>query len=342
MKKDDWLEFILFLALSLALVGCRGVSPAPEATARVSVTAAEGPSIEKTASPTQTPTPTREPSPTPAMVEIELPIYQQLDCGDVFCQALWTGELIRPISGEYQDQIDLTYPYASTKGGALDVHHGVEFPNAFGTPVRAVADGEVVFAGVDDLTLLGPYTGFYGRVVILHHSEDFDGRDLFSLYAHLSELGVEQGEFLTAGQVLGKVGASGAADGSHLHFELRIDENDYTKTVNPLLWFAPTLNQAGARSAALAGQILDANGQPLPGFEFVLEQQGAEEHEPQSFYPVTYVSYGVNAHPDLQENFVLPDIPAGDYRLAFIAGRFYEFTFTLAPGSLGFIQVQLD
>lgn len=303
--------------------------------------------IEKTGlggtkAPTQTPALTVISTATPTPIVTELSLAGQLDCGESFCQVEWPGMLIRPISGEYHDRIDLSYPYASTKDGKLEAHHGVEFPNAFGTPVRAVADGEVVFAGEDDLTLLGPYTGFYGNVIILRHAKFFQGRDLFSLYAHLSQINVEEGDQLAVGHVLGEVGASGAADGSHLHFEIRLDENDYNNTVNPVLWFPPAVNQDGSQTAFLAGQILDSYGKYLSEFSFVLEEQGAETAEMARFYPVTYVDYQVTAHPILGENFVIPDMPAGTYRLAFIAGRFYEFMFTLAPGSLGFFQIQLD
>ncbi|MFW5714450.1 MAG: M23 family metallopeptidase, partial [Brevefilum sp.] len=257
-------------------------------------------------------------------------------------QVEWPGILNRPFSGEFRNKIDITYPYASTKGGELDVHHGVEFINGFGTPVRAVADGEVVFSGNDDLTLLGPYTGFYGNVVILRHRNLYKGRDLFSLYAHLSELKATEGDFVNSGDILGLVGASGIADGSHLHFEVRIDENDYDQTVNPVLWFAPAVAQDGTESALLAGKLIDPWGVPLSEFEFVLKQMGERDTEIRRYYPLTYFSYGVNAHPLLDENFVFADIPPGDYRLTFIAGRLYEFEFTLEPGSLGFFTLQLD
>jgi murein DD-endopeptidase MepM/ murein hydrolase activator NlpD len=342
MSTIKWAWLSLFLALCLALVGCgpASLTAVEEAPAPSTATAKAVP--EKTPTPTWTPAPSSLPTGTPTQVETSVPLAEQLNCGEAFCQAAWQSVLIRPISGEYYDRIDLTYPYASTKGGALDVHHGVEFPNAYGTPVRAAADGEVVFAGEDDLTLLGPYTGFYGNVVILRHLGAYQGRDLFTLYAHLSDMNVETGEHLAAGQVLGAVGASGAADGSHLHFEVRLDEDDYNKTVNPILWFSPAVNQDGAQTAFLAGQIMDSVGRPLSEFDFVVEEQGVEASEAARFYPVTYVHYDVNAHPILGENFVIPDIPAGAYRLAFINGRFYEFSFTLEPGSLGFIQIQLD
>ena len=347
MIKNKWVWLVLFLVFSLALFGCQQTAPEPTASVPTGSTptgssAPARSSQEETEVPTQTSAPTNLPMPTHTPVITAIPLVEQLNCGESFCQAAWPSALVRPISGEYRDTIDPTYPYASTKGGTLDVHYGVEFPNAFGTPVRAVADGLVVFAGQDDLTLLGPYTGFYGNVVILRHPNFFQERDLFSLYAHLSELDVKEGDQLKAGDTLGKVGASGAADGSHLHFEIRIDENNYRNTVNPVLWFSPTLNQNGSQLATLAGRILDPTGEPLSEFDFVLEQQEKDVNEAERFYPVTYVPYGVNAHPLLGENFTLSDIPPGEYRLAFVAGRLYEFTVTIDPGSLGFIEIQLD
>lgn len=342
MITQKWVTLLIFLVLSLAAAGCEKRPAQPTTAAAEAITATKSLTLEEAAPPTRTPAPTALPAKTLTPVVRDPSFEDELDCSSFFCQVAWPGGLIRPISGENRDRIDLTYPYASTKGGSLDPHHGVEFPNAYGTPVRAAADGDVVFAGKDDLTLLGPYTGFYGNVVILRHPKFFRGRDLFSLYAHLSELGVEEGDFLSAGQVLGKVGASGAADGSHLHFEIRLDENNYDQTVNPVLWFMPAADQKGKQLAVLAGQILDSYGVPLSEFDFVLEKRVEGDSEVEKYYPVTYVGYGVNAHPLLDENFVLPDIPPGEYRLAFISGRFYEFEFTLNPGALGFIQIQLD
>ena len=112
--------------------------------------------------------------------------------------------------------------------------------------------------------------------------------------------------------------------------------------MNPVLWFSPTLDQNGNQFATLAGRILNSTGKALSEFDFVLEHQDEEASEAERFYPVTYVHYDVNTHPLLGENFVLPDIPPGKYRLAFVAGRLYEFTVTLEAGSLGFIEIQLD
>ena len=267
---------------------------------------------------------------------------EDINCGEVFCQAVWPGVLQRPIGGEDRRTIDLTYPYNSNRGGILEIHHGVEFPNPQGTAVIAAESGEVVFAGNDDLTVFGPYTGFYGNVIILRHPAMFDGRDLFTLYAHLSALFVQIGDNIDQGMTIGEVGSTGAADGAHLHFEVRLDENDYNHTVNPVLWFLPVSSPGEARTGILAGEILGRYGTPLSALPVTIEKFGKDGAILDRFYIETYIpSTSTQSHPSLSENFVLPDIPAGDYRLAFISGSLHEVFFTLEPGSLGFVKLQL-
>lgn len=290
--------------------------------------------------PANTPTPFE-----PESLELDEPIFawDQLDCGDAFCLAAWPGWLERPIGAGGIKMIDRTYPYGSTAGGIYDPHRGVEFQNAYGTPVLAAADGQAVFAGMDDMDKLGPYWQFYGNVVVLRHQGLLTGdRDVYTLYAHLSQIYVDEGDWVNVGAVLGKVGATGAADGPHLHFEVRVDNNDYAHTTNPVLWFPPLDDDEYQGLATLAGVILDRGGTPVPEFSLTLERLSETGEVVAYYYPETYLAVGKNAHPLLGENFAVPDIPAGDYRLALIYGRFYEFFFRLEPGSLGFIKVDLD
>ena len=294
------------------------------------ITATETPAPTATSTITVTPTPTTEPFP------------PNLDCGEIICQQNWRGLLVRPFSSEYILTIDPSYPYASTRNNTMDPHHGVEFPNGYGTPVLAARDGVVVFAGSDDLTLIGPYTAFYGNVVILRHSDLYEGHELYTLYGHLSEILVAEGDRVTLGQTIGAVGSSGAADGPHLHFEVRLDENTYAASTNPMLWFAPLTDSDTGATGTLAGLIVDRYGTPLDRFTLSLEQLDNSGGVIETYYPVTYYPAGVNGFPGLDENFVMPDLPAGDYRLAFIYGSYYEIFITLQPGSLGFINLQLD
>jgi len=286
---------------------------------------------------------TQSVSPTLTVNEDEPLGAEEFDCAETFCLWPWKGWIERPIGLGYSRTIDPSYPYASTGGGTLDLHHGVEFLNRYGTPVLAAHDGEVVFAGFDSTTMIGPFGGFYGNVVILGHagllSED---QDVFTLYAHLSELFVESGDWVNAGSVIGEVGSSGAAIGPHLHFEVRVGLNEYNHTVNPMLWFAPLDDPDHPATATLAGIILGLDGSPLIEFQLTLERLTEFGTVEAYYYPKTYEAGRVNAHPLLGENFSISDLPPGDYRLAFSANRLYEVIFTLEPGSLGFITVQLD
>ena len=78
-----------------------------------------------------------------------------------------------------------------------------------GTPARTIGDGVVEFAGVQN---------GYGNVVFVKHRNNQE-----TVYAHLSEISVQQGQTVSQGQTVGLVGATGWATGPHLHFEFRVD-----------------------------------------------------------------------------------------------------------------------
>jgi murein DD-endopeptidase MepM/ murein hydrolase activator NlpD len=87
-------------------------------------------------------------------------------------------------------------------------HAGIDFPAATGTAVTAAASGRVSFSGYDD---------GYGLTVVLDH-----GDGLRTRYAHLSVAAVAPGTSVLAGQLVGRVGATGHATGPHLHFEVTV------------------------------------------------------------------------------------------------------------------------
>ena len=97
-------------------------------------------------------------------------------------------------------------------------HLGVDFAAPTGTPVRAVADGKVTYAG---------WRGNYGRFLKINHAGPYS-----SGYAHLRRIkkGVRAGTFVRRGQTIGYVGSSGAATGPHLHFEMHKNG----RYINPL------------------------------------------------------------------------------------------------------------
>jgi murein DD-endopeptidase MepM/ murein hydrolase activator NlpD len=95
--------------------------------------------------------------------------------------------------------------------GNVRMHTGVDFAAASGTPVKATAPGRVSFIG---------RRGGYGRVVEIAH-----GSDTLTRYAHLSEVPdtLEQGQRVMAGDMIGRVGATGTATGPNLHYEVLVD-----------------------------------------------------------------------------------------------------------------------
>jgi murein DD-endopeptidase MepM/ murein hydrolase activator NlpD len=96
-------------------------------------------------------------------------------------------------------------------------HRAVDIAVPIGTPVKAVDRGRVVQAGWNP-------SGYGFRVVIDH------GIDYITLYAHLSDIYVEEGEIVGKGQVIGVSGSNGNITGPHLHFEIR----DFGMLVDPL------------------------------------------------------------------------------------------------------------
>jgi murein DD-endopeptidase MepM/ murein hydrolase activator NlpD len=89
-------------------------------------------------------------------------------------------------------------------------HTGVDIAAPTGTVVRATADGIVSHAG---------WSGAYGRLVVIDH-----GKRVETYYAHLSRMSVMEGQEVRRGEMIGAVGTSGRATGSHLHYEVRVGE----------------------------------------------------------------------------------------------------------------------
>jgi murein DD-endopeptidase MepM/ murein hydrolase activator NlpD len=334
-KKFLW---ILFIIAATNMAGCQtsnlAVYSAPVATQ--TITPPEPVAIQQSAS---------TPSPDPVILLTEEVQQNPIDsflCGEVFCQEAYTGLLQRPFSQQDNRIIDLSYPYGSTKDGSMEAHHGVEFQNPFGTVVLAAEKGEVVFAGADDQTQLGLKLNYYGNVVVIHHPDLFEDQDVYTLYGHLSSIDVNEGEAVNAGTTIGKVGASGVANGPHLHFEVRVGTDSYNHTSNPVLWFPPLISDNGILTSTIAGVVFRQNNTPIFEADISLERLSVDGSVEKSFYIRTYHFSGINSHPKLGENFVMPDLPPGDYRLSFVNARLYEVFFTLAPGHLGFITLPID
>ena len=120
-------------------------------------------------------------------------------------------------------------------------HVGVDLAASYGAPVQAVADGRVESAG---------WCGELGRCVRLDHSQG-----MVSIYGHLSQItpGLDRGEWVSLGEVIGRVGSSGLSTGPHLHFALE-REGHY---INPLTENIGVNHQVSPRMRSLFEQFKD-------------------------------------------------------------------------------------
>lgn len=107
-------------------------------------------------------------------------------------------------------------------------HRGTDYAAPTGTPVYAAGDGRVIRAG---------YTRANGNYIFIQHGEQFVTR-----YLHLHKRKVKQGQRVSQSQVIGTVGATGAATGPHLHYEFLMNGVHYNpRTIHKKLPKAKSL-----------------------------------------------------------------------------------------------------
>jgi len=123
------------------------------------------------------------------------------------CNFIW------PVRGR------ITSPYGMrVLNGRKEFHAGIDIGGPTGTNIVAAESGRVSYAG---------YMRGYGNVIILSHDGGYS-----TVYGHNSVNLVKKGQYVKKGSIIGKVGRTGNATGSHLHFEIRLSG----KPVNPLAY----------------------------------------------------------------------------------------------------------
>lgn len=116
-------------------------------------------------------------------------------------QRLWDGPFIMPTVGEltlgFGDKLNINGKYSGS-------HFGLDLANSEGTEIYASNSGNIA---------LSAWTPSYGNTIVIDH-----GQNIYTMYLHMSALETEEGQMVQKGDLIGRMGSTGIATGSHLHF----------------------------------------------------------------------------------------------------------------------------
>jgi murein DD-endopeptidase MepM/ murein hydrolase activator NlpD len=204
------------------------------------------------------------------------------------------------------------------------VHTGMDIKIPVGTPVIASGPGKVVWAGFGLLSGKYDPEDPYGIAVMIRHDFGYKGQRLYTVYAHLDQVEVEQDQYVETGDFLGLSGKTGKTSGPHLHFEVRLDLNGFFTTRNPELWLVPPQGYG-----VLAGLVMNTGGRTVKGQRVIVRPVGSEQFWRANSYHYGYI------YPDdyYQENLVVSDLPAGKYEISInYLSRIYRREIDIYPG----------
>ncbi len=239
----------------------------------------------------------------------------------------------RPISADYPAEPLSDFRYGGVYFGPNEVHTGIDIDAPVGTPVLAAGPGTVVWAGI------GLYSGSiyypedpYGLAVVIRHNFGYEGQQLYTVYAHMSEVDVVLGQWLKIGDQVGKVGRTGFTTGPHLHFEVRLGTNDFNSTRNPELWLVPPQGWG-----VLVGRVMDTRTGLLSEYTIYVTNLSSKR----KWTVTTYGPLTVNSDEHYHENVVLSDLPAGVYELLVpYAGLDMKAQIQILPGQVTYFSFQ--
>jgi murein DD-endopeptidase MepM/ murein hydrolase activator NlpD len=250
--------------------------------------------------------------------------------------------LARPVSVEYREETDPSYRFSMIRRG-VGPHLGADFLNSTGTPVSAAADGTVAVAGDDRKKAYSNKVNEYGSLVILQHNLPGVNLPVFTLYAHLSEVLVQEGQTVKTGDLIGKVGSSGGVRGSTLHFEVRLGENTYRHVRNPELWLTPMPADDGQPTGAIAGRIVNERGKPVTVNNIVIEQlEGSGQGVLDTWYVRQYREPRNSGQEPWLETFALGSLPPGLYQISFFYQGMQQRVLEVKPGQLTLTTFQFE
>ena len=218
-------------------------------------------------------------------------------------------------------------PGANEKGA----HTGVDIAVDIGTPVLAAGSGTVLWTGIGLFNNYENLDDPYGVAVAIRHDFGYEGKRIYTVYAHMSESLVVKGQKVAPGEMIGLSGNTGFSSGPHLHFEVRVGENTIYHSRNPELWIAPP-----EQSGVLVGQVYTT-------YDTLVEDHGIQITNLQSGKIIWVYTYATNLNVNTDsyyaENFVVGDLPIGRYEIAvpYVNGT-HRSEIEIRPGAVSFFN----
>lgn len=302
-----------------------------------------------TDTPSPTPTPTQTPTPRPtSSVDRTCPEFSFPQYNRYYLAAerwptpipnpqahFWFGKPLVPGTGRLLTQPIYPYGYDGGSRYGLLLHNGVDVAENLGEPVLAIESGTVVTAREDLEERFGWRCDWYGHLVVIEHDELYRGEPVYSLYGHVLNIRVDEGQRVRRGEQVAEVGFGGAAKAWHLHLEIRVGDNDFFKTRNPMLWLAP-----GQGRGVIAGRLVDPLGRPWQGIP-VLALPENDEHKQGTTWSYLGDPDDIPQPDDeYAENFVIADLKAGEYTVyTEVQGVIYQVPVAVNAGQITTVEI---
>jgi murein DD-endopeptidase MepM/ murein hydrolase activator NlpD len=236
----------------------------------------------------------------------------------------------RPIAADEVNWPLADYRYGGIFPGTDIVHTGIDIGASKGTPIMAAAAGTVVWADFGLFSGTRDENDPYGKAVAIKHDFGWDGKRLYTIYAHMDRIDVAAGQVVQAGEQIGLVGETGNVTGPHLHFEVRVKSNSFFTTLNPELWLAPPQGWG-----VLVGSLKNTNGSILTAQEVVVRSLDSGRR----WIVRSYGPKVANSDPYYQENLVLSDLPGGSYEVVInYLDELYRLNVEVQPGAITYFS----
>jgi len=227
------------------------------------------------------------------------------------------------------------YAYGSDGSGRYLLHNGLDMADEDDTPAGAVADGVVVVARDDLDEMFGWRCDWYGQLVVLQLDELWGGQPVYALYGHVSEVQVSEGQRVAQGDPIAREGTAGVAVVPHLHLEIRLGENTFGATRNPLLWLQPWPG-----SGVVAGRLVDPDGRAWQGVTVTLIDRSGRAPFVNTWTYLDDPDHLIRPDAALAENFVFEPVSEGTYDVyAQVQGVEYRQTVEVVSGELTMVEI---